>query len=271
MVAWKCPVCGEKLVKEERRFVCSKGHSFDEARAGYVNLLLSSAQGGHGDDKLMVRSRTDFLNRGHYDPLSRKLTELCAQAVGAGGCILDAGCGEGKYSADVLAALPDCTVLGTDISKNALTAAGKRTKKLQLAVASSAALPVEDGSVDVLLNVFSPLIPGEFARVLKSEGVLLRASPLEEHLWELKELIYDTPYPNPKESGEVEGFTLLARHELRFSIELTTNAEIQALFQMTPYYYKTSRADQEKCARAEKLTVRCAFAVDVLRPKCKKD
>ena len=31
--------CREQLLREERRMVCPRGHSFDIARRGYVNLL----------------------------------------------------------------------------------------------------------------------------------------------------------------------------------------------------------------------------------------
>ena len=36
-----CPVrdCHLALVREERRLLCPRGHSFDVARSGYINLL----------------------------------------------------------------------------------------------------------------------------------------------------------------------------------------------------------------------------------------
>ena len=34
-----CPICGEELQEKEKSWSCSKGHSFDVARQGYVNLL----------------------------------------------------------------------------------------------------------------------------------------------------------------------------------------------------------------------------------------
>ena len=36
-----CPVrdCHMALVREERRLLCARGHSFDVARSGYINLL----------------------------------------------------------------------------------------------------------------------------------------------------------------------------------------------------------------------------------------
>ena len=62
-----CPVCGGALEKRAGAYRCQKNHSFDIAKSGYVNLLLNSSQGHHGDDKLMVRARRDFLDKGYYD------------------------------------------------------------------------------------------------------------------------------------------------------------------------------------------------------------
>ena len=60
-----CPVCGGELVGNERSYCCEKGHSYDVAKQNYVNLLMSnkSSSKRHGDDKLMVKARKDFLER----------------------------------------------------------------------------------------------------------------------------------------------------------------------------------------------------------------
>ena len=67
--------CQKPLCREERRLVCPAGHSFDVARSGYVNLLLSQQTGRkhHGDDKRMVKARSAFLERGYYDPMRQEL------------------------------------------------------------------------------------------------------------------------------------------------------------------------------------------------------
>ena len=55
-----CPVCKNELNKAGKSFICSNGHCFDMAKSGYVNLLLKSTGGNHGDNKLMVSARRDF-------------------------------------------------------------------------------------------------------------------------------------------------------------------------------------------------------------------
>ena len=94
-----CPVCGGNLEKHDRSYVCMKRHSFDMAKSGYVNLLLSKHTGKtvHGDNKLMVNARREFLEKGYYSPLKDSLCEKAAEYF-RGSVILDAGCGEGYYT-----------------------------------------------------------------------------------------------------------------------------------------------------------------------------
>ena len=115
----------------------------------------------------------------------------------------------------------------------------------------------------MVLNIFSPFVPEEFARVLKPGGYLLRAYPLREHLWELKALIYDTPRDNPPTPLTTEGFTLVETREVRDIIHLSCNEDILSLFRMTPYYYKTGAKDQQKAEQAQELSVKLAFGLAI--------
>ena len=61
-----CPVCQKPLVQEHNRLLCAKGHSFDLAKEGYVNLLRSGKNGDLiGDDKASARSRRDYIANRH--------------------------------------------------------------------------------------------------------------------------------------------------------------------------------------------------------------
>ena len=269
MSAFRCPVCREPLAENAAGLVCPAGHAFDRAKSGYVNLLRARGGGNHGDDRLMVRARREFLDGGYYEPLADAVAEAAAAYAFPGVRLFDAGCGEGYYTArvkDELAArgfAPQAA--GVDISRDALIAAGKRGRDIELAVASVYDLPAADGSFDMLLSIFSPLCLAEFRRVLSPEGVFIMAYPLEEHLWELKRAVYDEPYRNRVDSDEREGFSLLSRREIRYEMTLRGNDAIRNLFMMTPYYYKTSRKDQEKLDSLAELTTQAAFAVCAYR------
>lgn len=263
-----CPKCGRPLLLENKSYRCAGGHCYDRAKSGYVNLLPPVPSGKRrGDDKRMVNARTDFLDKGFYDPLSNEIAGCVDAFAGETVRIVDAGCGEGKYTADVLARLSasgkKAGIVGIDISKEALIRAAKRSKELTLCAASTAHMPLADGCADVVLNIFSPFMGGEFARVLRPGGRLIRVVPLEKHLWGLKELIYAHPLPNPPMDMEAEGFRIIGQRELRYEIELSSGEDIRNLFMMTPYYYKTGAADQEKAARAEFLRTAVEFGVYV--------
>jgi len=268
-----CPVCRAPLQMEEKRFCCPKGHSFDRAASGYVNLSLNqtSSVKRHGDDKKMVRARTAFLNTGAYSCLSDRLVQVSAPLLQSGDSFVDAGCGEGHYTALLAQQLQQqgkrCTLVGIDLSKEALTAAAKRKVGLLLAVASVFHLPVADESVSLVWNVFAPTAGEEYARVLRHGGHLVRAFPLEEHLMGLKEQIYDKVYPNHPEEPEFEGLEKLETIYLRETLQLSDPEQIAQLFAMTPYYYKTSSADQEKFARVQQLTTPIAFGISIYRKK----
>lgn len=265
MFGFKCTVCGDMLVREEKIYRCCNNHCFDIAKQGYVNLLQSqqSKRKRHGDDKLMIRSRTEFLDKGYYEPLKNTLCQKLNNYICENPKIIDAGCGDCYYTAEIEKTLErkNAVIMGIDISKDAMIAASKRSKTLMLAVASVFSLPVCDGCCDAVLNIFSPFAPDEYRRVLKSGGLLFRVTPLENHLIELKEKIYDTPYKNPSENTELEGFNLVDKAEIKYRINLNNKEDIENLFRMTPYYYKTSAKDQQKLMGLNEINITCEFAV----------
>lgn len=266
-----CPVCGEFLTKQPKTYVCPTGHSFDIAKSGYVNLLLSqkSAKKRHGDDKLMVRARTEFLEKGYYECLLQAILKECDKIDPTDVHIADIGCGEGWYSDRIYKHLTSqgktVQMEGIDISKDALIYAAKRSADIALAAASISRLPIASESVDILVNLFAPLDEVEFHRVLKPGGILLRAMPLEKHLFGLKERIYDTPIPNKAVIPSPAGFTPPETIEIRQTMRVENAGDIQSLFKMTPYYYKTGASDQAKIEGISYLETPIEFALSVYR------
>ena len=264
-----CPICKQKLELFENKIVkCPSGHSFDRAKEGYYPLLLSSG-GMHGDNAQMVEARRAFLSAGFYAPLARRVAALAAELLPPGGTVLDAGCGEGYYTsviADALASAGSCgQVCGFDISKDAVRRAAKRDPRLHLAVAGSYHIPVADRSVDLLVDLFSPLAAEEFCRVLKSHGVFLMAIPAEDHLFELKAAVYDTPYRNSPKDPALPGFDRLATERLTFRMDLSDRAAVSALFGMTPYAYRTPADGRARVAALDRLSVTADFLLFTYR------
>ena len=258
-----CPKCKEKLNILDSRCVCANGHSFDRARGGYYNLLLGNTGGVHGDNKEMVLARRAFLGAGHYEPLARRLADLVLEHTENGGSLLDAGAGEGYYTDIIERALFDrdgeSDVSAFDISKDAVREIGKKNKRISLAVAGSYHMPIADGEFDTLINTFSPLAIEETRRVLKRGGHFIMAIPDEMHLYDLKAVIYDTPYKNVVADTDLEGFELVLDEPLHYSFYLKNLDEIKNLFMMTPYAYRTKPSDKANVEMLEKLECRANF------------
>jgi len=265
---FSCPVCGGALTREPDRYVCPSGHSFDIAKEGYVNLLPANLQHSKapGDDKQMTQARTRFLEGGWYSPLREELCKLAQEAAGEGASLLDVGCGEGWYTAalaQVMARRGGRTA-GIDLSKPAVKKAARRCPGGEIAVASAYHLPVAAGRLDVLTDCFSPLAAEEFSRVLRPGGVFLYVVPGPRHLWELKEVLYDAPYENGEKREAYPGFRYLDVASVETAFTLPTPQDIQDLFSMTPYAWKTPRAGAERLAGLDRLTVTGQFRIHML-------
>ena len=260
-----CPKCREKLTDEGNSLLCKNRHCYDKAKSGYVNLLPSNQMHAKlpGDNKLMVQARRTFLNKGYYSPLAEALCGKVLEFAGNSCKILDAGCGEGYYTARIAEALKGIAseIVGIDISKEAADCAAKRTKEVKFAVASVFHLPIETESVDILTTVFAPFCGEEFIRVLKPGGIMIMVIPAERHLWQLKCAVYENPYLNEMKDTSIDGFRLLDRNTVTGEIHLDSKEDVSALFSMTPYFYKTDAAGSERLAGLDSLTTEIGFEI----------
>ena len=254
----RCPVCGQSLRLEQRTLRCPAQHAFDLAKEGYVNLLTGSKPAdAMGDNKQAARFRRDFLNKGYYAPLRDALTACFA---GRRGTLLDFCCGEGYYTA-ALGALPDLTVYGFDLSREMVRLAAKRNAELTLFVANLARLPVADGGFDWATLLFAPFQERALCRVLRRGGRLTLVIPGRRHLLGLKQAVYARPYEHDEVLPETQSLRLLRTEKHSARITLASQADIQAVFQMTPYYYRSSPADRQKLAALETLDTEIEFVL----------
>ena len=204
-----CPICAAPLERGERAYACPNGHAYDKAREGYVHLLPANKKHSKapGDDKGMAEARRRFLSGGYYGHLLAALCALGAEYAPPGEAVLDSGCGEGYYTAGLWEALGRPPLAGIDLSKPSVRLAARRVPEGEFAVASAYHLPLADASVGLVLNCFSPLALDEFRRVLRPGGAFLYVVPAADHLWELKQVLYDQPYRNREEDVPYEGFS----------------------------------------------------------------
>ena len=200
-----CPVCGGALLRTERQYTCPAGHSFDVAKEGYVNLLCTSKSADKmGDSKESAAARHAFLERGYYGCLKEALTPLLH------GNVLDICCGEGYYDEY------QGELYGFDISREMVRLAASARKEHNYFVANLANIPIEDNSIDTAMHLFAPFNEKEFYRVLKKGGRLLSVIPGEDHLIELKNILYSTPYKNDEKAPQTELLKLKSKNKIRY-------------------------------------------------------
>lgn len=262
-----CPLCGEQLNRQERTFLCPKGHSFDVARQGYVNLL--TVQQKHslapGDTRQQVLSRRAFLEAGYYAPIAQALVDAAKQ-YGADGPILDVGCGEGYYSARLSQAL-GLSLTGLDISKEAVRCAAAKYKDAQWLCATAAHIPVADHTAGLLTSLFALTLPEEFHRVLKPGGLYFQVLAAEDHLLGLKSIIYDTVFHRTKDTEpELPGFTRLVSIPISFDFQVEQE-QVNNLFSMTPHLFRISKAGAERLAQTQQLSDRASCVLNVYRAR----
>ena len=265
---WQCPLCGEKLTGDST-LKCTKGHCFDRAKEGYWHLLpvQSMRTKAPGDSKEMVAARRAFLNAGYYGIFGKALGELCLEyglpaAPEAPLHLLDAGCGEGWYDRCIAQAFAEkgsrVQLAGFDIAKPAVRLAAKALPTAQYAVASSFSQPVRTGWADLLLNCFSPFAQEEFLRVLRPGGRMIYVVPGAEHLYQMKAVLYEKPYKNPVQQIAYAGFRAIGEREVSGRITVPQD-QLEALFAMTPYYWKTPRGGAERLAALPELETEISF------------
>ena len=254
-----CPVCGGALRMGDKSAACAKGHSFDRAKEGYVNLLRTSKRGDRlGDDKASARSRQEFLNRGYYALLRDTLTTLLRERPGT---LLDICCGEGYYTA-ALGQLDGVEAYGFDLSREMVRLAAKRGGATYF-VANLAAIPVADGSVDTAAHLFAPFHEAEFSRVLRLGVRLYTVVPGARHLFALKERLDDAPYLNDEQLPETTALRRVDVQKVSGRVVLETAEDVEAVFRMTPYYFHTSERDKEKLRGVARLETEIEFVIGV--------
>jgi 23S rRNA (guanine745-N1)-methyltransferase len=105
-------------------------------------------------------------------------------------------------------------------------------------VASAADIPLDDACVDLALNVFGPVVPGELARVVRTGGWVLAAHPGAEHLAQVRALVYDQARPHeikPPLRNSADCFAPIRGTRVSFLVTVAGAEQLRDLFAMTPY------------------------------------
>ena len=239
--AFVCPICRENLTLVETSLKCENRHSFDLAKFGYVNLAPQIKQSANYD-KENFQNRQQILEAGFYQAILNAVSDLLASSKTTT-TILDIGCGEGFYSRKLQERHPDKTFYAFDISKDSVQIAAKSEPNwaVNWFVGDLARLPLQDASMDILLDIFSPANYGEFRRVLSKDGILIKVIPTKNHLKEIRQRVQDQltnkDYSNQDIKNHFQNnFTILSSKNASLTKPITTE-QLQALLSMTPLLF----------------------------------
>ena len=245
--AFACPICQENLALIESSLKCCNRHSFDLAKFGYVNLAPQIKQSANYD-KENFQNRQQILEAGFYQAILEGVSDLLATNPSAK-TVLDIGCGERFYSRKLQESYSDKTFYAFDISKDSVQIAAKSEPNwaVNWFVGDLARLPIKDGSMDILLDIFSPANYGEFRRVLSKDGILIKVIPTENHLKEIRQKVQDQltnkDYSNQDIKNHFqEHFTILSSQTVSLTKPITAE-QLQTLLSMTPLLF---HVDQSK-------------------------
>ncbi|MFT8751157.1 putative RNA methyltransferase [Bifidobacterium sp.] len=220
---FQCPICGDALAPSGTSLRCSRNHTFDIAAKGYASFLNSH----RGHDGLYSQSffenRSQALSTGLYDHIIRKVAEAVIPCMHSdGSALLDVGCGDGTLTkqlqrlvntADAAApAVPEASLYACDISAPAISIAARGGGNIRWFIADLAQLPLSNGSMNVITDIFSPANYGEFKRVLVPDGRLVKVVPGRNHLVELRETIAHSHQEKPDVYSNDDVFQGIERH-----------------------------------------------------------
>jgi 23S rRNA (guanine745-N1)-methyltransferase len=235
-----CPLCQQALTLTGKTYLCAKNHSFDQAKQGYVNLLPVQFKHSKtpGDNKEMVIARRSFLDKGFYQPLVDKMLMLYQQYGQSNAPLLDAGCGEGFYTHQHKTG--NNQVYGVDIAKETIKIAAKRYQNCHFSVGTLSKLSFSDNYFGWLYSVYAPILETEFSRILQKDGYLLTVTPAEQHLFELKQLIYRQANKHDTSKSPINNLTLIEEQKLTYSMNFDNSDDVLNLLAMTPFAFKAS-------------------------------
>jgi 23S rRNA (guanine745-N1)-methyltransferase len=277
----RCPLCAGGFTQTDAStgasLRCERGHSFDIARQGYVNLLHESDP-HTGDTAAMVEARTEFLAGGHYGFVSNAVVEaaqsLCTQLTGAAPpLVADVGAGTGYYLSAVLDALPDFAGVALDVSKPALRRAAHAHPRAAGALCDVwRQLPLADGAARLILNVFAPRQGAEFQRVLSPDGALIVVTPTAAHLRVLIEalpLLAVDPNKDKAVAASLDDRFDQIGEKVYSQILQLTHTEVRNLVAMGPSAWHTDPATiaMRLAELPEVLTVTASVRVGSYRPR----
>jgi 23S rRNA (guanine745-N1)-methyltransferase len=261
--------CGLPLTRRGRALVCSAGHSFDIARSGYVNLLQPQDRRSPvaGDSKAAVDARAALEQAGVGRAiLDAVVHTTAALLLPADAIVIDLGSGSGEMLGGLTEARP-ISGIGIDLSVAAVELAARRFPSLTWVVANAdRRLPLQDGSVNVVLSIHGRRNPSECARVLRASGVVIAVLPAPADLIELRTVVQGEGVERDRVDAMLAEHATTFRVVERLPIREQITLEREALLYLLRGTYRGARFKMsERVEAMERMDVTLSAEMCVLK------
>lgn len=231
-----CPFCNNELSLNNNSLICSNNHNFDISRKGTTVLYKTSKL---KNDRIYTKdlflNRRNFINLGFYDELHCEIARIINQYNPK--IILDMGAGEGTHDFIISKNLKNKSLfIGIDLAKDGVDLANDYINQNLLNIVGDLNnVPLKSKSIDMILNILSPSNETEMNRLLKNDGIIIKVTPKQEYLKELRESLNIKEYENENIIAHniEDKYTVIEKKEIIKTFILNEQA-LNYLVKMTP-------------------------------------
>lgn len=238
-----CPLCKEKLYLKNDTLLCKNNHSFDISKKG--NLFLIKTNNYKASliyNVNLFKNRRNFINHNFYNEIYEVIANFINSLNFDKLNILDLGCGEGVHSKLMQEKIKiNNNLIGIDYSKDAINMA---TDYLQYGniycVGDINNLPIQDKTINLIINFLSPYNTLEINRILKNDGYFIKVVPGDNYLKELREAFHMEDYEKKDEvkNNILKNFDIIQEYNVN-NVKKINLDELDNLINMTPMLNKT--------------------------------
>lgn len=231
-----CPFCNNELSLNNNSLVCSNNHNFDISRKGTTVLYKTSKL---KNDRIYTQdlflNRRNFINLGFYDELHCEIARIVNKYDPQ--IILDMGSGDGTHDFIISKKIKNYSLfIGIDLAKDGVDLANDYINQNLLNIVGDLNnVPLKSKSIDMILNILSPSNETEMNRLLKNDGIIIKVTPKQEYLKELRESSNIKEYENENVIAQniEDKYTIIEKKEIIKTFTLNEQA-LNYLVKMTP-------------------------------------
>lgn|SRR5574344_1339474 len=246
-----CPYCHEKLFIDKNCLKCKNNHTFNFKKNGSICLIKTNKYiKSKFYDKNLFSKRRRFIEKNYYEDIYNEIIKIIKNRYNNDFIMLDLGCGDGTHSEKITKEFKKAKLIGIDYSKDGVDlATDYLNSKNCYIVGDVNNIPLQDKSIDIVINFLSPYNTSEIHRILKDNGVFIKIIPSENYLIELRKLFNLPDYideHNIKSKFNIENEFIISNTFENLSID-----DKNYLYSSTPLTWK----QETDSKNIEKITI----------------